>query len=73
MTNEEFIKAIKENYIEILKDIINDKQIEIRKQQITIAILISFIFIVTMFHFYNYKNFIKTYYMSVKKEVIANE
>ena len=53
MTNEEFIKAIKENYIEILKDIINDKQKEIRKQQITIAILISFIFIVTMFHFYN--------------------
>lgn len=73
MTNEEFIKAIKENCIEILKDIINDKQKEIRKQQITIAILISFIFIVTMFHFYNYKNFIKTYYMPVKKEVIANE
>lgn len=73
MTNEEFIKTIKENYIEILKDIINDKQKEIRKQQITIAILISFIFIVTMFHFYNYKNFIKTYYMPVKKEVIVNE
>lgn len=73
MTNEEFIKAIKENHIEILKDTINDKQKEIRKQQITIAILISFIFIVTMFHFYNYKNFIKTYYMPVKKEVIVNE
>ena len=34
MTNEEFIKAIKESYIEILKDIINDKQKEIRKQLI---------------------------------------
>ena len=61
MTNEEFIKAIKENYIEILKDIINDKQKEIRKQQITIAILISLIFFVTMFHFYNCKDFIKTH------------
>ena len=61
MTNEEFINAVKENYIEILKDIINDKQKEIRKQQVIIAILISLIFFVTMFYFYNCKDFIKTH------------
>ena len=73
MTNEEFIKAIKEHYIEILKDIINDNKRLIKRQQITIAILILFLFIVSMFHFYSYKNFIKIHYMPVKKEVIVNE
>ena len=48
MTNEEFIKAIKEHYIEILKDIINDNKRLIKRQQITIAILILFLFLLML-------------------------
>ena len=73
MSNEQFIKAIKENYVEILKGIIGDKQKEIKRQQIIIVILILLIFAVAIFHFYNYKDFIKTHYAAVEKEVVANE
>ena len=73
MTNKEFYKAIEDNFIDILHQIIYDNQKHIKRQQITIAILILFIFIVTIFHFYNCKDFIKTHYMPVKKEVIVNE
>lgn len=67
MTNKNFTQAIKENHIEILKDIINDKQKEIKKQQLVIVILISLIFIISIFHFYNCNNFAKTFTCLLKK------
>lgn len=74
MTNEKFIQVIKENQIEILKDIIYDKQKETKKLQITIGILILLFFAISIFHFWNNMNFIKSHFMSIQvQKAIVNE